>query len=110
MFSYTAIKEIEIPNTMTYVGTSAFANCASLEKVTFEEGGTEDLVIGWNPSAKKNVGMSFNQCTALTSVHLPSRLVELGSSTFNNAKKLSEVTLLTKRKREKIPNPADLLR
>lgn len=33
MFSYTAIKEIEIPNTMTYVGTSAFANCASLEKL-----------------------------------------------------------------------------
>ena len=110
MFSYTAIKEIEIPNTMTYVGTSAFANCASLEKVTFEAGGTEDLVIGLNPSVNKNVGMSFNQCTALTSVHLPSRLVELGSSTFNNAKKLSEVTFVDKAEEGKDPEPSRLVK
>lgn len=45
----SAITDVTIPNTIEYIGDSAFYSCDYLDTVTFEPGGTETLVFGDNP-------------------------------------------------------------
>ena len=79
-FSNTGLTSVTIPKSVTNlsvvstgwdkfnrtaIGEFAFAYCASLAEVKFEVGGTTDLSLGRG---------AFQDCTALTSITLPSRL------------------------------------
>lgn len=89
---------ITIPNTVKFVGAQAFAGGSSLTSVVFEEGGTEDLVLGTeDPNHFDNyfnafVGGVFEDCNSLVSIALPERLVYLGASTFADCSELTTVT------------------
>lgn len=69
----TAVKSIELPDTVSVIGESAFANCTSLTRVSF---GTGITSIGNN---------AFNGCTKLASIGaFPSKLRTIGTNAFYN--------------------------
>ena len=78
-FNGSPIKSITIPDTVTTIGMSAFANCANLTAI--------DL-----PTFVTEIGdYAFENCTGLTAVTLPKRLTELGSEVFKNCSALKSV-------------------
>ena len=79
LFEGTGLKTITLPESVTSIGSWAFANCAKLEQVSFPAGLTSiDLC-------------AFENCTALTAVTLPKRLTELGNEAFENCSALKSV-------------------
>ncbi len=66
----TTLKSVKIPDTVTAIGSAAFAKCKKLSKVTF----------GKNV---RNIADSvFCECSSLKSVKLPDSLVKLGECCF----------------------------
>lgn len=80
------LSSIEIPKSVTLIGVGAFNNCLSLSSVTFEAGGTEDLVIADGTGSD-----SVFYATALTEIHLPARLTQVGAWSFYKAESLQSV-------------------
>lgn len=79
LFEGTGLKTVTLPESVTSIGSWAFANCAKLEQVSF-------------PAGLTSIGLSaFENCTALTAVTLPKRLTELGSAVFENCSALKSV-------------------
>lgn len=79
LFEGTGLKTITLPESVTSIGSWAFANCAKLEQVSF-------------PAGLTSIGLSaFENCTALTAVTLPKRLTELGGAVFENCSALKSV-------------------
>jgi hypothetical protein len=69
----SGITSVEIPNTVTIIGQSAFQSTA-LAAVTFASGSQLE-VIGNN---------AFAGCSALTSVNIPSSVTSIGSNAFHS--------------------------
>ena len=69
MFRETGIKNIDIPGSVTQIGTYAFANCQSLKKATINEG-------------VKKIGKDAFSCTALEEITIPSTVTKLGKNAF----------------------------
>ena len=80
------LSSIEIPKSVTLIGVGAFNNCLSLSSVTFEAGGTEDLVIADGTGSD-----SVFYATALTEIRLPARLTQVGAWSFYKAESLQSV-------------------
>lgn len=80
------LSAIEIPKSVTLIEAGAFYNCVSLSSVTFEAGGTEDLVI-----ADGTGNDSVFYATALTEIRLPARLTQVGAWSFYRADNLQSV-------------------
>lgn len=79
LFEGTGLKTVTLPESVTSIGSWAFANCAKLEQVSF-------------PAGLTSIDLSaFENCTALTAVTLPKRLTELGSAAFENCSALKSV-------------------
>ncbi|MDE7108019.1 MAG: leucine-rich repeat domain-containing protein, partial [Clostridiales bacterium] len=78
------ITEITIGKNVTYIGPGAFRNCVNLETVTFEAGGTAELVIGES---------AFNYCINLTAFSLPNRVKKIPDRMLFYATKLDEVSI-----------------
>lgn len=79
LFEGTGLKTVTLPESVTSIGSWAFANCAKLEQVSF-------------PAGLTSIDLSaFENCTALTAVTLPKRLTELGSAVFKNCSALKSV-------------------
>ena len=79
LFEGTGLKTVTLPESVTSIGSWAFANCAKLEQVSF-------------PAGLTSIDLSaFENCTALTAVTLPKRLTELGSAVFENCSALKSV-------------------
>jgi uncharacterized repeat protein (TIGR02543 family) len=82
-FPNKAITSIEIPASVTYIGSGAFASCSQLSAVTFS--GT---------SALKTIGeSSFSPCTSLESITLPASLESIGGSAFFGDTSLEAVAM-----------------
>lgn len=69
-----------IPNTVTLLGYNALCRATNLTSVTFEEGGTEGLTLGFG---------CFAYDTRLTSITLPARTEKICSSVFGNCNSLT---------------------
>lgn len=87
-FSNSSIVEVNIPMSITKIGTSAFSNCKLLEKITIPESVTS---IGtW----------CFASCSSLKYISLPSNLTKIPDYTFRECSQLqsldipNEVTLI----------------
>ena len=89
----STVKSITIPNSVTTIYAKAFYGCSKMTTITFEEGGTEDLVLGklfeytsvdYNYISHRygELGEVFYNCNKLTTVSLPSRLVEIAPRSF----------------------------
>ena len=75
------ITSVVIDNGVTYIGNSAFEDCASLQSVTI-------------PSSVESIGyQAFCGCTALTSVTIPDSIKSIGFQTFSGCTGLKSVTI-----------------
>ena len=79
----TKIKEIHIPETVTYFGNTVFKNCYELETVTGFKALFEREVLTSIPST------TFLDCRALKSVDLPDTYSAIGSYAFQGTASLS---------------------
>lgn len=80
----TGITSITFNKNVTSIGEGAFQNCTKLAEVIFEDGGTEDLVIG---------KQAFYSCKALESLVLPSRLKSIQDAAFMTCSGLTEINI-----------------
>ena len=105
--SFTNIKDIIIPNSVTEIKEFAFKNCSSLENITIGDDvasiGTEAF---YDCKSLKNVNMSkslnkmgngvFRNCTSLTSLIFPNNDIEIGEQCFSDCINLENITLSNK--------------
>ena len=70
---------ISLPNSVTWIGTSAFQGCTNLTMINL-------------PNSVTEIGTSaFRSCTNLTSIDLPNSLTSIGANSFYNCTSLASV-------------------
>lgn len=80
-FRSTALTEVDLPSTLTYLGNSAFAGNEDLRKVTIEAG-------------LKEIGAGcFGFCPALTDVSLSEMIETIGNGAFDTCPNLAYLSL-----------------
>ena len=82
--SKDAITNIVFNKNIVLIGEGAFKSCKSLTSIEFEEGGTAELTIQ---------DSAFYQCTALTTIVLPERLVYIGNNAFEQCNGATSISL-----------------
>ena len=95
---------IVIPDSVTYIGSSAFQDCKILTDVAIGNGITK--ITSWcfkNCWLLENVKLgnsityigdnAFGACTALSNIDLPKGLTEIDSQAFSSCKKLANIIL-----------------
>lgn len=80
-FSESVIRDVVIPNSVTEIGNSSFANCPNLEIINIQQ------------SVKKINSCAFADCNNLSYVVLPEGLQTIESQTFMNCNNLSFIYL-----------------
>ena len=94
-FAYCSIDTVEFPTSLKRIGYGAFKNNIKLDsvKIAGDESGLEMTnVFG---IAEDNVTRSglFEQCTTLTTVHIPKNVTKLSGSVFLGCKNLTTLTV-----------------
>lgn len=80
-----ALTSVQIPDTVTEIGSNAFYNCTSLKSVTIQ---------GNKPSCVKKIGrQAFMFCSELTDIPILDSVTEIGSESFHHCEKLDTVTI-----------------
>ena len=80
--SYSRIKEYVIPDRTTYIGYSAFTNCASLTSIEI-------------PNSVTSIGdYAFFWCESLTSVIIGNNVTSIGDNAFSKCTSLTTITYL----------------
>lgn len=75
------IKTIEIPNSVTSIGASAFRNCSSLSSVII-------------PNSVISIGeKAFSECSGLSSLDIPNSVTSIGKGAFDDCNGLTSVTI-----------------
>ena len=76
---------VQIPDTVTEIGSNVFYNCTSLKSVTIQ---------GNKPSCVKKIGrQAFMFCSELTDIPILDSVTEIGSESFHHCEKLDTVTI-----------------
>lgn len=80
------ITEVNIPSSVDKIGASAFENCITLKKVSYQGSSFE--------SDSRVIGdAAFRMCAELQTLLLPGGLVEIGESAFSKCGKIKEISL-----------------
>ncbi len=80
-FAYnTDIKELELPQTLKYIGDHAFDSCENLKTIYLPEG-------------LQKIGNAAFRSTALSTLYLPESIVEIGDSAFMHSKNVMALTI-----------------
>lgn len=83
-YRYT-LTSVQIPDTVTEIGSNAFYNCTSLKSVTIHDN---------KPSCVKKIGrQAFMFCSELTDIPILDSVTEIGSESFHHCEKLDTVTI-----------------
>ena len=80
-FSNSGLTTVTLPNSLTYLGSSAFSDCKDLASISIGTGITE---IPYN---------CFSGCNALTSVDLPEHVTSIGGGAYSYCNGLVSITL-----------------
>lgn len=84
-FNYRYLTSVQIPGTVTEIGSNAFYNCTSLESVTIQDN---------KPSCVKKIGrQAFMFCSELTDIPILDSVTEIGSDAFHHCDELDTVTI-----------------
>jgi VCBS repeat-containing protein len=77
----TALYSVNIPNSVTSIGASAFQGCTGLSTIVI-------------PSSVTSIGASaFQGCTSLTSISIPSSVTSIGTYAFNGCTSLLSIVI-----------------
>ena len=76
------LTKVNIPSSITFIGSNAFYRCANLAEVVFYLDDGSDLQIGMT---------AFCECTSLSSIDLPQRLTTIGKGAFKGCTSLEQV-------------------
>lgn len=101
----TSIRSIQLPRTLNTIDFAAFGGCTGLTNVVFKAGlvnigamafidctGLTSVDLSQTSLSRIENG-TFNRCTHLTSVKLPSSLTSIGNSAFSTCTHLTSVEL-----------------
>ena len=74
------LTSVQIPDTVTEIGSNAFYNCTSLKSVTIQDN---------KPSCVKKIGrQAFMFCSELTDISILDSVTEIGSEAFHHCEEL----------------------
>lgn len=103
-FYASALEQIVIPDSVAFIGSMAFQECANLKSVTIGSGMTsiesqtfydctklESLIIGPGVLAVKE--RAFEGCTSLASITIPDNVLMIGEGAFGKSSTLKELTI-----------------
>ena len=76
------LKTIQFPPSLKYIGSWAFNNCSSLEKISL-------------PGLDRIGNYAFNGCTSLKEVRIPSTLQNVGDNAFSDCSNLADIYTYT---------------
>ena len=103
-YGRTKLTSVNIPNSVTEIGESAFEYCTSLTSVTIPNSvttignyafsGCTGLTGVTIPNSVTTIGDdAFLACTSLTSVNIPNSVTTIGICTFSDCTSLTSVTI-----------------
>ena len=103
-FEQSGIAQIVLPDSVTEIGSSAFAECKELQRFTVPDGirtlpygvfkfCSQLKCVSLPAGLTKIDERAFQGCAELTEIQLPSTLEEIGYATFFGCQKLREVIL-----------------
>ena len=104
-YQLSTIREIELPDTITFIGAFAFAGCTDLRSITIPASVTyiDDYAFAGCTSLKsvtfegkelESIGdFAFLNCTALNSIELPEGAKSIGKQAFGKCTALTSVKL-----------------
>lgn len=103
-FSNTGLTTVTLPNSLTYLGSSAFSSCKDLASISIGTGITEipyNCFSGCNALTSVDLpehvtsigGGAYSYCDGLVSITLPSSIQAVGASAFANCSNLEEVVI-----------------
>lgn len=79
------LTSVQIPDTVTEIGSNAFYNCTSLKRVTIQDN---------KPSCVKKIGrQAFMFCSELTDIPILDSVTEIDSEAFHHCDELDTVTI-----------------
>lgn len=79
------LTSVQIPDTVTEIGSNAFYNCTSLKRVTIQDN---------KPSCVKKIGrQAFMFCSELTDIPILDSVTEIDSEAFHHCEELDTVTI-----------------
>lgn len=80
-----ALTSVQIPDTVTEIGSNAFYNCTFLESITIQDN---------KPSCVKKIGrQAFMFCSELTDISILDSVTEIDSEAFHHCEELDTVTI-----------------
>ncbi len=77
-----SLKNINLPNTLTYIGSYAFSSCTSLNHIDI-------------PNSVTNIAMGAFKSSGLVDIEIPSGVISLGTNVFESCSKLENVSIPT---------------
>ena len=100
----THIRQIDIPNSVSFIGQGAFSYCNQLSSITIPDAITrieDDLFVGCNslvdisiPNSVTQIGKyAFNGCSSLTNVVIPNSVTNIEQAAFHSCTSLSDIAL-----------------
>lgn len=100
----SSLSSINIPNSVTYIGSDAFSGCTALSSITIPSSVTEfgsGIFSGCTALKSITIPMgvttiyfnTFSDCTSLSSIIIPNSVTEIGMSAFKNCVSLSFVLI-----------------
>ena len=102
--SWVNLASIQLPESLTAIGTHAFRNCQALQRITIPDGVREisryafaycsQLTTCQLSARMKKIGeWSFAGCSNLEELSLPETLVSIGGNAFRNCTSLEEMVI-----------------
>ena len=100
----TSLKSINIPNSITYIGSYAFGGCNNLTSVTINNSityistgtfdGCSSLTSIEIPNSVTLIGdNAFRGCSSLTSIDIPNSVYSIGRYAFGNCSRLTSINI-----------------